>query len=483
MITNDCTLPPSSATNPATAAIQERIDALSANGGGMLVVPPGEHHVGTLRLRDHVNLHLPTGATLMGIPDPDLYPDTRDERAPYVFRQFFRSLILARGVRNCGITGPGTICGQGNRFEAQLSTEHGKPRPKLVWFDDCENVWLRDVFLTNAAAWCTHISRSKQVRIDGVRIYNVHQLNNDGIDIDSCRDVRISNCDIDSEDDALCFKTLHHEPCENIVVTNCLLRSRCYGLCIGSESLGDFRDIAVSNCVIHDTDRIGIGIDVHDGGRAENLSFSNIVMRNVDLPLFLRAVRDRYRRYSTEQPEKAEPHAETIRNVLFSDFQVQTIPGYVGIMEGLEDKPLENVRLENWQVRFDGTIVPRRFTEDTYLSQGGLRKGPRPEPGEVIEKVTDRSWGKFGWFFWERIKNIYDSELPMGAGFFVAHAQHCSFDRVRLDLREQTERGHIASLLNCEDVDTSGLQTIRDCGCLGVVERSVRPSYPEVKYE
>ncbi len=476
------TIPASSIDAPATAAIQDRIDRACDNGGGIVILPPGDHHCGTIRLRDNVTLHLPAGCRIMGIPDPELYPDTRDERGIYTYRQFFRSLILARGVRNCGITGPGTICGNGNQFDAEISTERGKPRPKLVWFDDCEDVVLRDIFLTNAGAWCTHISRSRRVLIDGIRIHNVHQLNNDGIDIDSCSSVRVSNCEIDSEDDALCFKTLHHEPCEKIVVTNCILRSRCYGICFGSESLGDFRDVAISNCVIHDTDRIGIGIDVHDGGSAENLSFSNIVMRNVDLPLFIRTVNDRFRRYTSEQAETV-PTPGTIRNILFSNFQVQTIPGYVGTLEGLDDQPLENIRLENWQVRFDGQIVPRCFTAENYLSQGDLRKGPKPGPGEVIEKVTDRSWGKFGWFFHERFNSIYGIDLPMGAGFFMVNARDCSFNRIRLDLRGQTERGPLASLLNSGEIDTAGLTPLHDPGCRGIEEYTVTPEYPEAKFE
>lgn len=316
-----------------------------------------------------------------------------------------------------------------------------------------------------------------------MRIHNVHQLNNDGIDIDSCSHVRVSNCDIDSEDDALCFKTLHHQPCEKIVVTNCILRSRCYAICIGSESLADFRDISISNCLIHDTDRIGIGIDIHDGGAAENLIFSDIVMRNVDLPLFLRAVNDRWRLFTSDQPATGEPDSGAIRNILFSNFQVQTIPGAVGICEGLPDKPLENIRLDNWQVRFDGRIVPRRFTRGNYKSQGDLRKQPPPAEGEVIEKTTDPSWGKYGFFFWERLENLYRLGLEMASGFFLAQARQFSFDRVRLDLTDQSARGPLAAVVNSEEVDTAGLIALDDPGCEGVSQHKAEIHYPEVSTE
>ncbi len=473
----------SSAEKPVTDQIQQHIDAMSRRGGGTVILPPGDHYTGTIRLKDNVILHIPSGSRIVGIADPDLYPDTRDERGIYTHRQFFRSLILARGVSNCGITGRGTICGQGDLFDGDISTERGKPRPKLVWFDDCENVTVRDVFLTRSGAWCMHLSLCRKVLVDGVRIHNVHQLNNDGIDIDSCSNVRVSNCDIDSEDDALCFKTLHHQPCEKIVVTNCILRSRCYAICIGSESLADFRDISVSNCVIHDTDRIGIGIDIHDGGAAENLIFSDIVMRNVDLPLFLRAVNDRWRLFTSEQSATGEPNSGAIRNILFSNFQVQTIPGAVGICEGLEEKPLENIRLDNWQVRFDGRIVPRRFTRENYKSQGDLRKQPAPAEGEVIEKTTDSSWGKYGFFFWERLEHLYQLGLEMTSGFFLAQARQFSFDRVRLDLTDQEARGPLAAVVNSQDVDTAGLIALNDPGCAGVSQHKAEIHYPEVSIE
>jgi hypothetical protein len=448
---NAIELPASDTRQSATQAIQKQIDASSESGGGVVVLPTGDHYVGTIRLRDNVELHLPTGCRLVGIPDPDLYPDTREERGEYTRMQFFRTLVLARDVSNCAITGGGTIDGQGHLFEADLSTEKGPPRPKLVWFDHCRNVRVKDVFLTRSAAWCAHFSLCEDVHIDGVRIHNGHQINNDGIDIDSCRRVRVSNCDVDAEDDALCFKTLHHEPCEDIVVTNCILRSRCYALKIGTESLYDFRNITVSNCTIYNTDRVGIGFEIHDGGLVENINISNIMMRNVDLPLYIRTAADRHRIYTDAMLDEEPPAGLPIRDVTLSNIHVQTIPGLVGLLEGLEQAPLEGIHLDNWMVRHDGEIVPRIFTAETYLSQGNLRKGPKPGRGEEIVQTTDPSWGKAGWHFWERLQNEYGLEGAMPSGFFISHAKDVTLDRVRLDGAELIDENDVM-FHNCEGV-------------------------------
>ena len=220
-----------------TIDIQTLIDSCAQNGGGIVRIPAGIHPCSTIFMRDRVTLHLEAGAVIQGIADYTLYHDARAERAPYSHFQFFHALIWARGCRDCGITGPGTIDGQGHLFDGELSSEGTPPRPKLVWFDECNNVRIHDVRLRASAAWTLHISRCTEVRIERIHLRAHANVNNDGIDIDSCNDVVIRDCDIDAEDDAICLKTLHTEPCENIRISGCRLRSRCYGVRCGNEKV------------------------------------------------------------------------------------------------------------------------------------------------------------------------------------------------------------------------------------------------------
>jgi polygalacturonase len=280
----------------STAAIQRAIDAAHAAGGGTVVVPNGRFLTGTLELKSGVRLDLDAGAVLLASRDPQAYGVTGLDNAPV--------LIHAHQARGIAITGRGVIDGQAVQqwgplgevdsfiaAETEIARKAGiemkraytvKPNPCLVFFTGCEDVLLEDAAFLNSGFWSVHLGDCHRVSVRGVRIESSLEtgVNADGLDIDSCRDVRVSDCTISTGDDAICLKTTIKaggKPCEDIVVTGCTLVSTSCALKLGTESHGDFRRIVFSDCVIRNSNR-GIGIFVRDGANVSDVLFSNLVI-------------------------------------------------------------------------------------------------------------------------------------------------------------------------------------------------------------
>lgn len=279
-----------------TKAFQQAIDECSASGGGQVFVPAGTYIVGALQLKDGVELHLSKGATLLGSTN---HPE--DYLAG-------RGIITAKNAENCALTGLGTIDGRGYHENFQKYGNNQGNRPHAIFFEDCRNMTVRDVNIRNAAWWTFRLFRCDGVTIDGVKIYSHSIVNNDGLDIDA-RNVTVSNCRIDGDDDGICMKS--DDPdfmVENITITNCIIASNCNPIKFGTSSKCGFRNITVSNCVIHRpsesnvwdwskeyrevnkgelTGLAGIAVEAVDGGHIENLNFSNISMTGIITPIFV----------------------------------------------------------------------------------------------------------------------------------------------------------------------------------------------------
>lgn len=280
----------------STAAIQRAIDGAHAVGGGTVVIPAGRFLTGTVELKSGVRIELEAGAVLLASRDPDAYGATGMDNAPV--------LIRAHRARDIAITGRGVIDGQAvqewrplgevDSFiaeETEIARRAGiemrrpytvKPNPCLAFLTDCTDVLFEDASFLNSGFWSVHLGNCQRVTVRGVRIESSREtgVNADGLDIDSCRDVRISGCTISTGDDAICLKTTLKsggKPCEDIVVTGCTLVSSSCALKIGTESHGDFRRIIFSDCVIRDSNR-GIGIFVRDGAEVTDVLFSNLVI-------------------------------------------------------------------------------------------------------------------------------------------------------------------------------------------------------------
>ena len=201
-----------------TAAIQKAIDTCAADGGGLVCLRSGTFLSGTIILKSNVTLYVEAGATLLGSRNMDDYPDINPKVKYLYSTRFTKYMIYAERAENIGIAGRGTINGQGQFYKKP----HGdKLRPYIVRFAECKNVRVTGVTFLNSARWLSHYLACEDVVIDGIKIHSRLRENRDGIDVDSCRWVRISNCHIYSGDDAIVLKATAHRLCQHVTVTNC----------------------------------------------------------------------------------------------------------------------------------------------------------------------------------------------------------------------------------------------------------------------
>lgn len=387
-----------------TAIIQRAIDDCNRNGGGTVFIPAGNYLTAPIFLRSNVNLNLDRGATLFASRNPNdyligsnLFAD--DRRV---------ALIRAENLQHVSITGEGTIHGQAEQIwsamsevdnfianETEIARQAGIPmmrayqvEPKLVipiYFFNCKDVRIQNVTVIDGPFWNVHIERSSDILVSGIHIRSslTHGVNSDGIDIDGCKNVTVSDCNIQTGDDAICLKTTlllgKYESCENIVVNNCVLTSTSTALKLGTESHGDFKNIIFSNCAIYDANR-GLSIVIRDGANVSNVQFNNIVLNckrkhfnwwgNAD-PIFITLL-------------KRTPTSRlgSIKNVSFSNIWAtgqgtSIIQGFQdNLKEGLPTKALENIKLHNvnFEMQAEDTKDKRatsgfeaRFVDDLSL--------------------------------------------------------------------------------------------------------------------
>ncbi|NLE37671.1 MAG: glycoside hydrolase family 28 protein [Pirellulaceae bacterium] len=412
-----------------TAALQKAIDACSAAGGGTVHFPAGKYLTGTIFLRDRVTLHLDAGAVILGSTNLNDYPPQRPAFRSYTDVNYVdKSLIYAERVHDAAITGRGVIDGQGNA--AVFQRKPYKKRPYLMRMIECKNLAVRDITLRNSAMWVQHYLGCENLLIDGITVYSLDNKNNDGIDIDSCDRVRIANCDIVAEDDAIVLKSTTPRPCRRVTITNCTLSSLCNGLKLGTESVGGFQDIAISNCVVYDTRLSGIALELVDGGKLERVVVSNITMNNARSAIFIR-LGNRARPYLATQLRGAggpfdadatregtkRPGVGSLRDVIISNVVATGVDKTGCAIAGLPDHPIENVILQNIRI--------------TYAGGGGPELADRDVPQQEARYPEYTMFG------------------PLPAyGFYCRHVRNIRFDNVVLDYEQAEHR----PALVCDDV-------------------------------
>lgn len=299
-----------------TRAINTAIDACNAAGGGVAYVPPGVYLCGTVVLKTNVTLYLEAGATILG--SKNLADYTPQPGPPALGDANQKHLIFARDAENVGLAGPGRIDGQGPAFWARSGRK--TPPPEAAWADvatydwkpgdrpspmlefvACRHLRIEDVRIENASGWTLRPIDCDDVVIRGISIKNpVIGPNTDGIDATGCQNLFISDCHIDTGDDAICLKSENPYGGEprlgrNITITNCVLTCCCNGLKFGTATRGGFENVTFSNCVIANEDvplnaRVisGIALEMVDGGWLEGITISNVRMQRVRTPIFIR---------------------------------------------------------------------------------------------------------------------------------------------------------------------------------------------------
>jgi polygalacturonase len=406
-----------------TQAVQAAIYAAHQAGGGRVYLGPGNYLCGTIVLKDNVTLYLEQGATLLGSTDANDYPPTLPKRRSYTDYYVEQSLIFAENARNIGIAGNGVLDGQGPLFPKTHYSKKG--RPYVVRFVECRNVTVRDVTMRNSAMWMQHYLACEKVVIDGISVWNHGNFNNDMIDIDGCRDVVISNCFGDSDDDALTLKSTLDKPCESITITNCILRSNRAVFKMGTESNGGFKNIVLSNCVLEpsrgpDTiygdgidGREGITLLLVDGGQMENIAISNVVIRDLTVPIFMR-LGNRARPFTDNMPK---PGVGTFRNVSINNVVATGASIYGCAISGIPDQRIENVTLSDISITFAG---------------GGT--------AEQAQAVVPEKQAQYPQSYMFGVLPAY--------GFYVRHAGNIALDNIELRCKTEDMRPAVV----CDDV-------------------------------
>lgn len=379
-----------------TSAIQAAVDACHANGGGQVVLDGGcTYRSGTLILRSYVELHLEMGAVLKGsdhLEDfnlmglqtaaPDKISEPTYQNCEYTGQPTLY-FIYAKDCEYLSITGPGKIDGNEEIFYGTVSPWHIDgafyPRVPLLFLEHIEHLTITQATLTGSAFWTTHLVGCSDVLIDGVRILNNLRLANcDGIDPDHCKNVRITNCHIETADDCIVFKNTAHSmqygACENIVVSGCTLVSTSAAIKFGTESEAPFRNITVQNCNISRTNR-GISLQLRDKGCIENVLFSNI---NIDTRLFSKA-----HWWGGAEPvaitavrRKNDTSIGYVRNITFSNINCTGENGI--LLYGEENCNIEGVRFENMSLHlqkrtdWDKCFHDLRPCPDNLILKGSL---------------------------------------------------------------------------------------------------------------
>ena len=264
-----------------TEAIGRAVDACAENGGGKVVVGAGIYMSGSICLRSGVNLHIEHDGVLLGSPDWRDYPEKEnlkhvDTKGLPRYRN--ASFIFAEECDSVSITGTGKIDANGKSFVQK--NEKGKyvridapTPPRVVFFTGCTNVRVEDVTMVNQpAGWSYWIHDCDYVAFDKCKVLAELQYpNNDGIHINSSRNVTISDCIISTGDDSIVVRANNrslkeNKICEKVAVTNCILTSYANGIRIGWINDGVIRDCVFSNITMTDTN-VGVGIVLP---RAEN---------------------------------------------------------------------------------------------------------------------------------------------------------------------------------------------------------------------
>jgi len=329
-----------------TKSIQKAIDACSQSGGGTVYLPPGTFLSGTIYFKTGVTLRLAAGSTLLGSKNLKDYPPTVQTFRSYTDNYTDKSLIYGENLERIAIAGSGTIDGQGGSFKGPY-----KVRPYMIRFSQCRNVTVKDVTLRNSPMWVQHYLACDDVRITGITVRSLVNQNNDGINIDSCRRVIISDCNIESGDDAIVLKSTSARVCRDVAVSNCVLSSRCNALKMGTESNGGFKNIVMTGCSIYDTRLAGVALEIVDGGTMDRVVVSNITMNNIGAPIFLR-LGNRARPY---KKDTETPGIGVMRNITISNIEATGANPTGCAISGLPEAKIENVTLSNVRLSLEGS--------------------------------------------------------------------------------------------------------------------------------
>jgi len=418
-----------------TPAIDKAIAAAAAAGGGTVLFPAGSYLSYSIHLRSNVDLYLDQGSSIVAadspapgasggydLPEPNEWSNYQD----FGHSHWRNSLLWGEGIENIAILGPGRIWGKG------LSKGYGPgPRAeqpgvgnKAISLRNCHNVLLRDFSILHGGHFAILATGADNLTIDNLRI----DTNRDGIDVDCCRNVRISNCYVNSPwDDGICLKSCFAlgwaKPTEFVTITNCYL-SGCWEegtlldgtykhfapgvrvpytgrIKFGTESNGGFRNIAISNCVFEGCQ--GLALESVDGALLEDVTITNISMRDItSAPIFMRLGR--------RMRGPAGVPVGTLKRVIISNLVCSNSVSALGsVISGIPGHDVEDVTISHVQVWHKG---------------GGTKEQAALEPPEK--------------------ETAYPEPDMFGAmpshGFYIRHAKGIRLDNIEIGAAKEDRR-------------------------------------------
>lgn len=377
-----------------TPAVNRAIEAAAAAGGGVVVFPAGNYLCFSIRLKSQIHLFLQQGCAIIAADSPlpgqqtgyngGVYdaaePNTAwDAYQDYGHNHWHNSLIWGEGIHDFSITGPGLIWGKGLSFGANRAARGNYPiyvaeQPgvgnKAIALKNCRNVLLRDFSILKGGHFGMLLTGVDNLTIDNLMI----DTDRDGMDIDCCQNVRVSNCTVNSPwDDGICPKSSfalgYARPTRNLTISSCFVTGtyalgtvldgtfkklaqdahayRTGRIKFGTESNGGFINVTISNCVFEGCH--GYALETVDGALLEDFTITNTTMRDLySGPIFMRlGARLRGPKESTKVGE--------LRRVLISNLECYNAPmKFSSILSGIPGSNIEDVKLSNIYIETEG---------------------------------------------------------------------------------------------------------------------------------
>jgi polygalacturonase len=402
----------------STLGINKAINTCYSKGGGRVILPAGHYKSGTITLKSNVELYLSRGAVL--------YASTRLADFPRQQQPTYRSqkdpggwyaLIYAENASNIGISGYGTIDGQGAKqpIRPELLGGDRDGRPRNILLISCQKINVENVTMLNAGIWNQHYLNCEDVKVTGIQVFNHSNRNNDGIDIDGCRRFVLSNSIIDSDDDAIVLKSTGPAGCEDVLVNNCVVSSFTNALKCGTESTGGFKNIVFSNCTIKpstskmksvfkapDHGVTAISLEVVDGGVMDGVNVNNIVIEGTECPIYVRLA-NRARKHRENVPE---PLYGQMRNISLSNITAYHTGNYASSITGIPGSNIENISLSNIRIVNKGGLKAGQYTAS--INQVKEDEKGYPEP------TVWKNLPAYG-FFIRHVNQIFIASCSLGS--------------------------------------------------------------------
>jgi polygalacturonase len=361
------------ASASATVAIRSAIQAAKAAGGGTVFVPAGKYVTGPVELVSNLVLHIDAGAVLE-------FPATTD--MPLMHGRLLGTecltpvpLIGGTNLENVSITGRGTVTTTQDDWRKLTSAaaprglwpsileriEFQRPvppedfrnaarglRPVFIGATESKNVLIEGIHIVGSPMWTIHILYCQHVVMRDLIIETFPGVQTDGMDIDSSRDVMVSDCYLDTGDDAICLKSGRdadgrpvNRPTENVTITNCTVHRAHGAIALGSETAAGIRNVVASNIVCRGTEK---GVRVKStrgrGGVVENIRFQNWTMEDVGVGIQVTGY------YKPSSPEPASERTPGFRNIAISNMTIKNSPTAISI-EGLPEAPVSGLRISD----------------------------------------------------------------------------------------------------------------------------------------